>query len=497
MVRFQGISKAFSGVQALDGVSFDVQSGSVHGLCGENGAGKSTLLKVLSGVHPADSGSIEIDGQPCRFRTTQDALLGGVAVIYQELNLVPDLSVAENVWLGHFARRGPFVDRAELARRTIESLRQVGLEIGPWARLGSLSLAQRQMVEIAKALSRNARVIAFDEPTSSLSAREVVTLFDLIADLRRRGLSVLYVSHRMDEVTKICDAVTVLRDGRHIETFPTMDGVDADTITHRMVGREMGKTVASMAVEPGEVCLELRAVMGRGLARPVDLKVRTGEIVGFFGLVGAGRTELLKAVFAGNEGEVLVNGEPVPRGGPRSSIENGIVFCPEDRKKEGLVPMLSVSENINLSIRRSYATLGIWLSRMREARNTDAFIQRLRIKTRSARTEVSDLSGGNQQKVILARWLSENVKVILLDEPTRGIDVGAKAEIYEIVRGLAAQKIGVVFVSSELPEILALSTRVIVMCDGRITGEMPTAEATEQKLLDLALPKSAGNPLIA
>lgn len=461
----------------------------MHGLCGENGAGKSTLLKVLSGVHQPDSGSLDIAGKSCTFRSALDALNGGVAVIYQELNLVPEMSVAENVWLGHYSTRGPFVDFKELQRKTTESLRRVGLDVPPTTRVGTLSIGQKQMVEIAKALTRNAKVIAFDEPTSSLSAREVNTLFGLIEELRSQGLAILYVSHRMDEITKICDACTVLRDGKHIETFASMNGVNAAMIVNRMVGRELAAAMVDTTRQAGDEILELRDVVGPGLAEPVSLTVRQGEIVGVFGLIGAGRTELLKAIYMGKQGEVLVANSRVPRKGAGTSIRNGLVLCPEDRKQEGIVPMLGVAENLNISIRRSLAKLGFWISRGAEKENATTFIDRLRIKTASLNTPISNLSGGNQQKVILARWLSERVKVILLDEPTRGIDVGSKAEIYALVRDLAGKGIGVLFVSSELPEILALSDRVYVMCEGRIAGAMPTREATEPKLLSLALPK--------
>ena len=489
MLSFRSISKAFSGVQALQDVSFDVQDGSVHGLCGENGAGKSTLLKVLSGVHMPDSGHFDIDGKHCAFRSALDALNGGVAVIYQELNLVPELSIAENVWLGHFARMGPFVDFKELAGRTEQSLKQVGLDLHPSTKLSRLSIGQKQMVEIAKALTRHARVIAFDEPTSSLSAREVDTLFSLIRDLKAKGLAILYVSHRMDEITTLCDACTVLRDGRHIETFVSMEGVAAATIVNRMVGRELAGAMVEEDHAPGAEVLELKNVFGPGLHEPVSLSVRSGEIVGIFGLIGAGRTELLKAIYMGTQGQVLIGQKLVPRAGPNNSIRNGLVLCPEDRKKEGIIPMLPVAENLNLSIRRSVAKLGFWLARKAEKANATDFVNRLRIKTASLQAPISSLSGGNQQKVILARWLSEQLKVILLDEPTRGIDVGSKAEIYGIVRDLAKKGIGVLFVSSELPEVLALSDRVYVMSEGRITGSMLTKEATERSLLSLALPK--------
>lgn len=488
MLRFDSISKAFVGVQALQDVSFSVDAGSVHALCGENGAGKSTLLKVLSGVHTPDTGAVEIDGERFVFKSTYEAIAAGVAIIYQELNLVPEMSVAENIWLGHLAHRGPFVNRGEVAAKTRAALDLVGLKVDPWTKLGNLSLGQKQMVEIAKALSHDARIIAFDEPTSSLSAREVEQLFALIADLKRQGKAILYVSHRMDEVKRVCDACTVLRDGRHVETFPSLEGVGPETIINRMVGRDV-LVSRGEARQIGEPVLEVRNVAGPGLAEPVSLTIRAGEIVGIFGLIGAGRTELLKAIYLGDEGEVLLNGQPVPRKGPRRSVEGGLVFCPEDRKKEGIVPMLSVAENLNLSIRRRLAQAGIWVAYGKERENTDRFIDKLRIKTPTHGTPISNLSGGNQQKVILARWLSEKVQAILLDEPTRGIDVGAKAEIYDIARSLAAQGIAVVFVSSELPEILALSDRVVVMSEGRVTGDMPCSEATEEKLLSLALPK--------
>lgn len=490
MLRFIDISKAFSGVQALEHVSFDVAQGSVHGLCGENGAGKSTLLKVLSGVHRPDSGNLENDGRAFVFNNTQDALDAGVAVIYQELNLVPELSVAENIWLGHLPATAAFVNRKVLHDRTTVSLKQVGLEVNPSTKVSALSLAQRQMVEIAKALTHDAKVIAFDEPTSSLSAREVETLFGLIDELKTRGFAIIYVSHRMAEITRLCDACTVLRDGKHIETFPQGSKIEVATIVNRMVGRELVSTKNEAGRAFGEPTLEVSNVQGVGLHEAISLKLRKGEIVGIFGLIGAGRTELLKAIYDGRIGDVRINGVNVSRGGASQSIRNGLVLCPEDRKKEGIVPMLSVAENLNISIRRSFAKLGVWIAKKKERENASEFIAKLRIKTASPELHISQLSGGNQQKVILGRWLSENVKVILLDEPTRGIDVGAKAEIYGFMRELAEKGIGVLFVSSELPEILALSDRVIVMCDGRITGELVTSEATEQELLSLALPKS-------
>ena len=472
---------------ALDSVSWKAEGGSVHALCGENGAGKSTLLKILSGVYQPDDGCLVIDGKEGYFNSPPEAINAGIAVIYQELNLVPDLSVAENIYLGHFPSAGGFVNKAELNEKARESLKRVGLDVDPREKLGRLSLAQRQMVEIAKALSRNANIIAFDEPTSSLSSREVGQLFRLIEELRDAGKAVLYVSHRMDEVTTLCDACTVLRDGKHIETFTSMEGVDADKIVSCMIGRSLEGGYGYETFKTDKACLEVNNVMGPGLAEPVSLKVNSGEVLGIFGLVGAGRTEVLKAIYLERQGQVTVNGKPVRRGGPLASIASGIVFCPEDRKHEGIIPLLSVGENLNLSARRNKASAG-FLNKGWEKQNATDMVAKLRVKTSSIANEIRNLSGGNQQKVILARWLSEEVSVILLDEPTRGIDVGAKAEIYQIIRDLAKQGVAVIIVSSELPEVMGVSDRILVMCEGKITGEMSHDEASEKGLLRMALP---------
>lgn len=486
MLSLQGITKTFPGVRALHDVGFSVEAGSIHALCGENGAGKSTLLKILSGVHRPDSGTVTIQGRPAEFRSAREAIDAGVAVIYQELNLIPELSIAENIWLGHLPQSKGVVKRAELRRRTAESLAKVGLTVDPWTKVGRLPIAQRQMVEIAKALSHQAEVIAFDEPTSSLSSREVDVLFGLIRELRSQGKAILYVSHRMDEVTSLCDACTVLRDGQTVETFPTMEGVTGQAIIRRMVGRDIDDVFGYRPRTLGDVRLECRYITGHGLTEPCSLSVRSGEILGIFGLVGAGRTELLKAIYEG-KGHVAVDGTPVPRSGPRASIRAGIVLCPEDRKHEGIVPMMSVAENANLSVRRRTSRFGV-LNVAAERENASHYIQALQVKTPSPQQQIRHLSGGNQQKVILARWLSEDINVLLLDEPTRGIDVGAKAEIHEIVRQTAEKGVAVVMVSSELPEVIGTCDRILAMEGGRITGELSRDEATEEKLLSLALP---------
>ncbi|MBX3120208.1 MAG: L-arabinose ABC transporter ATP-binding protein AraG [Fimbriimonadaceae bacterium] len=494
-LQFQSISKGFPGVQALSDVTFGVREGSVHALCGENGAGKSTLLKILSGVYRADAGKMSFGDQDVAFHSPFEAIQSGVAVIYQELHLVPEMSVAENVYLGHPPHRGGWINRKQLLADTMERLKQVGVNISPNTRLGSLSIAQRQMVEIAKALSRDARIIAFDEPTSSLSMREVEQLFKIIDELKSQGRVILYVSHRMDEIFRVCDAATVLRDGCHVETFETLEHIDENVIVNRMVGRDIQDIFGYETREHGEMGLEANDITGVGLAGPASLHVRKGEIVGIFGLVGAGRSELLKAIYCASKGaggSVKIQGSATKFRDPRGAIREGLMLCPEDRKAEGIVPIRSVQENINLSCRRRFSWLGFWIREKTERENAQAQVDRLRVRTPSLDQEIRLLSGGNQQKAILARWLSENVHVLMLDEPTRGIDVGAKREIYDILYTLAKQGVAVLFVSSELPEVLGISDRILVMRQGRIVGEVSRADATEETVLKLAMPVAEG-----
>ncbi len=490
-LEFAGLAKEFPGVRALDGVSFAVRGGSVHALMGENGAGKSTLLKILSGAYRPTSGSLRIDGVERVFASTAEAIAAGVAVIYQELHLVPEMTVAENLLLGHYPRRGLFLDRAGLRAEAVRLLALVGEDIAPETKLGRLSLAQRQMVEIAKALGRGARVVAFDEPTSSLSAKETARLFAIIRDLQARGHAILYVTHRMDEVYQICDAATVLRDGRHVVTHPSLAAVTRDALVKSMVGRELSNVYNYRPRAQSADGLVVRGLAGPGLRAPVSFAVQRGEVLGFFGLVGAGRSELMRLVCGAvkpTAGEVRIHGEVLRPGSPRAAIQAGLVFCPEDRKKEGIVAIRSVAENINLSARRSRLRAGGWLDLAWEKQNAAEKISRLRVKTASAETLIGTLSGGNQQKAILARWLSEQVKVIVLDEPTRGIDIGAKSEIYALIHELAESGVAVVVVSSELPEVLGISDRVIVMREGGFAAEFPRSEATPEAVLHAALP---------
>jgi L-arabinose transport system ATP-binding protein len=483
----------FPGVKALTEVSFDVSAGSVHALVGENGAGKSTLLKILSGAYRPTAGSVVIDGEPRVFENTSDALACGVAVIYQELHLVPEMSVAENLFLGHLPQRMGLVNRGELASAARKQLELVGESINPDTKLGRLPLAQRQMVEIAKALTRGARIIAFDEPTSSLSDREVRRLFAIIRDLKSRGCAILYVSHRMEEIFELCDRVTILRDGKHVETAE-LARLTRDAVVQRMVGRELANIYHYSARQQGEDGLAVEGLLGPGLVEPCSFHARAGEIFGIFGLVGAGRTELLRLIYGAvpkTAGRIKVLGNDLTIGKPRDAIEAGVVLCPEDRKKEGIVPIRSVLENINLSARRRKARGGVLINESWEALNAQERIDQLRVRTPSARQLIRNLSGGNQQKVILGRWLSETVKVILLDEPTRGIDIGAKSEIYTIMQNLAREGVCVIMVSSELPEVLGVSDRIAVMRQGVIAAIVDRADATEERLLKLALPLEA------
>ncbi|AOS44577.1 Arabinose import ATP-binding protein AraG [Lacunisphaera limnophila] len=493
-LSFDSVAKDFPGVRALDGVSFTAEGGRIHALMGENGAGKSTLLKILSGAYTPTTGALVIDGVRQRFPDTAAALAAGVAVIYQELHLVAGMSVAENLFLGHLPARSGLIDRRQLRADARRALAWVGEEIDPDTPVGHLPIAQRQLVEIAKALTHGARVIAFDEPTSSLSSREVDRLFAVIRDLKARGHVVLYVTHRMDEVFALCDAVTVLRDGRHIRTCDTLAGLAVDDIIRLMVGRDLGN-VFNYAPRPlGAPALEIQDFTGPGLSAPVSLSVTQGEIVGLFGLVGAGRSELLRLVYGATTrtgGVLRLAGETVALARPADAIAAGLVYCPEDRKRDGILPVRPVHENINLSARRHHAFGGFILNQAWERTNAATHIATLGVKTASAETAIVHLSGGNQQKVILARWLSEDVKVILLDEPTRGIDVGAKSEIYALVQQLAARGVGVLFVSSELPEVLGLADRILVMRGGALAGEFPRAAATEESVLKAALPAAS------
>ena len=490
-LALDGISVEFPGVKALKGVSLEVRSGQVHALMGENGAGKSTLLKVLSGVNTPSTGRIIIDGRELRFDSAKDALDAGIAIIYQELNLVPQLTVAENLLLGQLPQTGPLLNRRALRAAAQSVLDDLGEPIHPDTKVGRLSIGQRQMVEIGKALLRNARIIAFDEPTSSLSVRETENLMRIIRRLRDEGRAIIYVTHRMDEVFAVCDAVTVFRDGSLIASHDDIATVDNHQLVREMVGREIADVYGYRARPVGKMLLDVQGITGPGVPHPASFSLRRGEILGFFGLVGAGRTELMRLLCGATVptgGEILLEGAALPSDGPRGAIRRGIAMCPEDRKAEGIFPIASVADNLNVSYRRHVAWGGMVLRRGRELANAQRYIKELSIRTPNERAKIRNLSGGNQQKVIISRWLSEKIELLVMDEPTRGIDVGARSQIYSILYDLAEAGKSVIVVSSDLPEVMSVCDRIVVMREGRIAGSMSRQDATAEQLLQLALP---------
>jgi ribose transport system ATP-binding protein len=498
LLSARGIDKGFPGVQALDGAQITVHRGRLNALIGENGAGKTTLMNILSGVFPADTGEILLDGQPVAFRHPREAQKAGIATIYQELNLVTHLSVAENIFLGREPlNRFGFVDFRQMHDHARQLLAMLGLGLDPRTPVARLSVGAQQVVEIAKALSFDARVIIMDEPTSAISEQEIGALFRLIQQLKLRGVGVIYITHKLDELTHIADDVTVLRDGRFIAET-TYDEVNHDELVRMMVGRDV-EHPSSTPVATGTEVLQLSNLSlahpqrtGDYAVRNISFRVHRGEIVGLFGIMGAGRTELLQTIFGlhpcMSTGQVLVDGEAVRIQSPGDAIRAGVALAPEDRKAEGLVLTMGLSENVSLPSLARLTRFGI-LSQKSERSLAQRFIDRLHVKTQRVNQPVASLSGGNQQKVVLSKWLATKPKVLLLDEPTRGIDINAKREIYGVISQLAQDGMGIVLVSSELPEILALADRILVLAEGRLTAEFRRGEATEENVLHAALPK--------
>ncbi len=496
-----GIEKSFPGVRALDGVGLRVRPGRLVALLGENGAGKSTLMNVLSGVFPPDAGTIRLDGREVRFANPREAQAHGVGIVHQELNLVPHLSVAENVHLGREPRtRLGLIDYEKLHADTTAVLGRLDLHVAPDALVADLRVGQQQLVEIARAVSAEVRVLVLDEPTSSLSAHEVDVLFGVIQDLKRRGVGVVYITHKLEELARIGDDVTVMRDGRVVGEAPLAE-LTREEIVRLMAGREAKEIFQKSTVAPGGELLRAENISlpGDGVGRPllvdrVSLSLRRGEVLGIFGLVGAGRTELLETLFGVHSdratGRVAVDGRPVGFKSPRDAVAAGLAFAPEDRKRDGLVLTMSVAANASLASLDRTVRGGL-VSAGREAAHVTPYIERFRVKTPSLAQLIVNLSGGNQQKVILAKWLATAPKILLLDEPTRGIDVNAKREIYAFIDELARTGLGLIVVSSELPEILALADRVLVMCEGRKTAEFARADATPERVLHAALPDLA------
>lgn len=493
LLQLCDIRKRFGGVVALDGVDLTVHAGTVHALLGENGAGKSTLIKTVAGVHEPDTGSIFVDGKRTRIPDTATAEALGIATIHQELNLVPSMSVAENITLGRRPRRMGLVKRTEMRRIAQDALDRIGLRVALDRPVGALGIAHQQLIEIAKALSVDARILVLDEPTAALTDTETEHLFGILRDLRRRGVGMVFISHHLDEIATIGDSVTVLRDGAYVDEVPAQ--APQSQLVQLMVGRSIDQLYPRAASVPGQVRLELRGLSSKGSFADISLSVRAGEVVGLAGLVGAGRTELLRAISGADgydTGQVLLDGSVVPSSHVSAAVSAGIGHVPEDRKQQGLVPGLPVEDNLGLAtLSRSahgpLADIGGQRSRAREVSD------QLRIKLDSVRQPVAALSGGNQQKVVFGRWLLARSTVLLLDEPTRGVDVGSKVELYELINSLTSQGSAVLLASSELPEILGISDRVLVMAGGRIAGELSGEEATQDAVMSLAVEEVESN----
>ena len=490
LLEMKEISKEFPGVKALDRVSLNIRHGSVHALMGENGAGKSTLMKCLFGIYSCDNGEIFLDGKKISPRSPKEALETGVAMVHQELNQALKRSVADNIWLGRYPTRfGFFTLDKVMIKKTQELFDGLEITANPRAIMGNMSVSQRQMAEIAKAVSYDSKIIVLDEPTSSLNDREVEQLFKIIRKLRDRGCGIIYISHKMEEILKISDEVTIMRDGKHIATEKRED-LTIDKIIRLMVGRELTNRFPPKVNKIGKTVLEVKELSARyACVKDLTFNVCEGEIVGVAGLDGSGRTELLETLFgllSKSGGKIIAHGKEISNSNPREAIKNGFALITEERRATGIFSILDITSNTVISNIKKYRMGGIGLSAKRMRRDTDWGIATMRIKTPSRTTKIRSLSGGNQQKVILARWLLTSPSFLLLDEPTRGIDVGAKYEIYQLIINLAAEGKSVIMVSSEMPELLGVCDRIIVMSGGRIAGEVKATDTTQEEIMTLA-----------
>ncbi|MEW2523099.1 sugar ABC transporter ATP-binding protein [Actinacidiphila alni] len=488
VLALEGVSKSFGAVRALRDVSLRLYAGEAHALAGENGAGKSTLIKALAGVHRPDSGTVLLDGAPVVFHGPADARDAGVAVIYQEPTLFPDLSIAENIFVGRQPRRSfGRVDHKSVRQATADLFRRLGVDLDPDQPARGLSIADQQLVEIAKALSFDARVLIMDEPTAALTGSEVARLFGVVRALRESGAAVLFISHRLEEVFQLCQRVTTLRDGAWIASEP-VEGLTEDDLVRRMVGRDLDELYPKQDAKVGEVALSVRRLTREGVFTDVSFDVRRGEIVGLAGLVGAGRSEVARAVFGVDRwdaGEVEVDGRPLKSGAPSLAMSAGLALVPEDRREQGLVMEMSIERNINLTGFGATSRAGLMNRGAERSRAVD-WALRLQVKYARLADVVGTLSGGNQQKVVLAKWLATDPRVLIVDEPTRGIDVGTKAEVHRLLSQLAADGLAVLMISSDLPEILGMADRVLVMHEGRLAADIPRAEATEESVMAAA-----------
>jgi rhamnose transport system ATP-binding protein len=485
LLEMHGINKTFGAVVALDGAEFVLDSGSIHAFVGENGAGKSTLVKIIGGLHNRDGGEFLLEGSPVDFRSTADAKQAGIAVIYQEPTLFPDLTVAENIFVGRqpYTRFGT-VDRAHMRRETRELTARLGVQIDPDRDARGLSIADQQILEIAKAISLNAKVVIMDEPTAALSGVEVERLMGIARQLRDEGKGIIFISHRFDEVFELCDTVTVMRDGQFIETNSIAD-VTVDDIIRQMVGRSVENLFPKQHATIGDVVLNVEHLSRAGVFDDVSFQVHSGEIVCLAGLVGAGRSEIARAVFGVDRydsGTVTMSGAAVPRRNPAGAMALGMGFVPEDRRKQGLAMTAGVQTNITLAIRNQLARWGFLTSKLEQS-PTEQWASRLQVKTRALDTHAVMLSGGNQQKVVLAKWLATGPKLLIIDEPTRGIDVGTKSEVHRLISELASTGLAVLMISSELPEVLGMADRVVIVREGRLTANISREEATAEVVM--------------
>ena len=486
LLEMRSITKRFPGVVALDKVDFELERGEVHVLLGENGAGKSTLVKMLAGAYRPDEGEILLDGEAASISSATDAQKLGISTIYQEFNLVPQFTVAENIFLGRQPRRFGFVDRRKMREEARKLLDRMKVLVDPDALVSNLGVAQRQMVEIAKALSLNARILIMDEPTASLSGQEVERLFEIVRGLKEEEVAMIFISHHLEEVSEIGDRVTVLRDGKVVDRVPA--STKHSELVRMMVGRSVEAQFPRRRPEVGEVLLEVKNLSREGVLEDVSFSLRAGEVVGVAGIVGAGRTELARAIFGadpGDAGEVWVEGRRMERGDPREAKRRGMGFVTEDRQGQGIVPPLSVAENLGLASLERNTHVGL-VSRREQRKQARKMIEDLNIRTPGPEQEIRYLSGGNQQKAVIGKWLLADSKVLIMDEPTRGIDVGAKVEIYELMNELTENGAGILMISSDLPEVLGMSDRILVMSGGRITGELSVEEANGENVMELA-----------
>ena len=490
LLEMRGITKEFPGVKALDGVSLTVRPGTVHALMGENGAGKSTLMKCLFGIYSKDSGTITLDGREVNFKSSKEAMENGVAMVHQELNQALTRTVTDNLWLGRYPKVGGImVSESTMRKRTKEIFDQLEVHVDPKAIMSTLPVSQRQMVEIAKAVSYNAKVIVFDEPTSSLTETEVEHLFRIINMLRDRGCGIIYISHKMEEILRISDDVTIMRDGQYVATRPASE-LTMEEIIRLMVGRELTNRFPPKDNVPGEAILEVENLSGKYTRlKEASFQLRKGEILGIAGLDGSGRTEVLENLFGSmtkGSGTIRLHGKEIKNRNPRESIKNGFALLTEERRATGIFGIRDILDNTVISNLKSYLIGGICLSDKKMREDTDWAIQAMRIKTPSQKTQIRSLSGGNQQKVIIGRWLLTKPEVLLLDEPTRGIDVGAKYEIYQLIIDLAKEGKGVIMVSSEMPELLGVCDRILVMSGGILAGEVDAKNTSQEEILTLA-----------